>query len=325
MEIPSFVVTSTGYEEIRDHLVSALPGARVEIVDPVTLNARGSQADVLIPTISRIDRETMRRVQGLRLIQQWGSGLERVDVAAATERGIAVANVPTEGTGNAESVAEWCVMAALVLGRRLPELDRTIRAGVTWGGPMGRALWGRTAGIVGMGGIGKALAVRLKPFGMRMLAVKRRPDPALAKRLGLAWLGGQEDLSLLLHQSDYLFLCLPLNDQTRAMIDEEALDQLPEGACIINAGRGGLLSEHALLRALAGGKLMGAALDVYEQEPLDPASPLLARPEVFATPHIAGVTDVSWRGIARRVADNACRLMAGRRLENCVNWDALAH
>ncbi|MGH3973365.1 MAG: NAD(P)-dependent oxidoreductase, partial [Pseudonocardiaceae bacterium] len=276
-------------------------------------------ATVLIPVISGIGGAVMDRIAGLRLIQQWGAGLEGVDIGAATARGIAVANVATTGTGNAESVAEWCVMAAIAVGRRLPQLERVIRDGSRWGGPIGRALWGRTAGVVGLGGVGQAVAQRLMPFGMDVVAVTRRPEPRAATRLGLTWLGGLADLPALLARSDYLFLCLPLNDQTRGIIDSHALALLPDQACVINAGRGGLLDHEALLDALAKGRLTGAGLDVFDQEPLDPRSPLLARADIVATPHIAGVTDAAYQGVAARVADNIRRLLAGQPLHDCVN------
>jgi phosphoglycerate dehydrogenase-like enzyme len=215
-------------------------------------------------------------------------------------------------------------MAAIAISRRLPLAQQNIHAGGTWGTPLGRAMMGRTAGIVGLGGIGQALASRLRPFGMRLIGLQRRPEPALAERLGMEWVGGPERLPELLRRSDYLFLCVPLSEQTRQIIDEAALAMLPPQACIINAARGGLLSSEAMLRALAEGRLMGAGLDVFEQEPLDPASPLLGRSDVIATSHIAGVTDVSYRGIARGVVANIVRIMAGEAPHNCVNWDAIS-
>ena len=323
MPSPRVVMAGTGFTAVRQFLIEALPDAQLDQVEVATLRAKGHAADVLFPAMSRIDGALMDRIEGLRLIQQWGAGLEGVDVAAATERKIAVANVPTPGTGNAESVAEWCVMAAISISRRLPLAQENIRTGGTWGTPLGRALMGRTAGIVGLGGIGQALASRLRPFGMRLIGLQRRPEPALAERLGMEWVGGPERLAELLRRSDYLFLCMPLSEQTRQIIDEAALAMLPPQACIINAARGGLLSHQALLHALAEGRLMGAGLDVFEQEPLDPASPLLGRTDVVATSHIAGVTDVSYRGIARGVAANIVRILAGQAPHNCVNWDAL--
>jgi phosphoglycerate dehydrogenase-like enzyme len=156
---------------------------------------------------------------------------------------------------------------------------------------------------------------------MRLLGVRLRPDPELAARLGLAWTGSAHQLPELLRQSDCLFLCLPLTEATRGLIDERALALLPDQACVINAGRGGVVDQAALLRALESGRLTGAALDVFEQEPLDPGSPLAGRADVVATPHIAGVTDTSYRGIAERVVDNLSRLHEGRPLLNCVNAD----
>jgi phosphoglycerate dehydrogenase-like enzyme len=324
MPSPRVVMAGTGFAAVRQFLIEALPDAQLDQVEVATLRAKGHAADVMLPAMSRIDGALMDRIEGLRLIQQWGAGLEGVDIAAATERKIAVANVPTPGTGNAESVAEWCVMAAIAISRRLPLAQETIRTGGTWGTPLGRALMGRTAGIVGLGGIGQALASRLRPFGMRLVGLQRRPEPALAERLGMEWVGGPERLAELLRRSDYLFLCVPLSEQTRQIIDEAALAMLPPQACIINAARGGLLSTGAMLRALAEGRLIGAGLDVFEQEPLDPTSPLLGRADVIATSHIAGVTDVSYRGIAHGVATNIVRILADQAPLNCVNWEALA-
>jgi len=324
MPSPRVVMAGTGFAAVRQFLIEALPDAQFDQIEVATLRAKGHKADVMLPAMSRIDGALMDRIEGLRLIQQWGAGLEGVDIAAATERKIAVANVPTPGTGNAESVAEWCVMAAIALSRRLPLAQETIRTGGTWGTPLGRALIGRTAGIVGLGGIGQALAARLRPFGMRLVGLQRRPEPALAERLGMEWVDGPERLAELLRRSDYLFLCVPLSEQTRQIIDEAALAMLPPQACIINAARGGLLSTQAMLRALEEGRLIGAGLDVFEQEPLDPASPLLVRADVIATSHIAGVTDVSYRGIARGVVANIVRILAGQAPLNCVNWEAFS-
>jgi len=318
----TIVVAGTGFRAVQEFLRQAVPGVRCEMIDPAVLRTAGFDAEVLIPAMARIDETMMDRIRGLRLIHQWGAGLEGVDVAAATARQIAVANVPSTG-GNADSVAEWCVMAAIALSRRLPSALETVRSGTGWGAPLGRTLLGCTAGIAGLGGIGQALAVRLRPFGMRLIGIKRRPDAALASRLGLEWAGGLERLPELLRQSDYLFLCVPLTPQTHGLIDEAALALMPPQACIVNAARGGLIEHQALLRALSEGRLMGAGLDVFEQEPLDPSSPLLSRPDVLATAHIAGVTDTSYRSIADALADNLRRLEAGEPLKNCINRDAI--
>lgn len=293
------------------------------MVELAALKDGGFAAPVLIPAMAPIDGALMDKIGGLRLIHQWGAGLEGVDIAAASARAIAVANVPTAGTGNAESVAEWCVMAAIAISRRLAQAQHNLRTGADWGVPQGRVLLGRRAGIVGLGGIGQALALRLRPFGMRLMGLQRRPDPALAQTLNLEWLGGPEQLPELLSRSDYLFLCLPQTAQNRGLIDERALALLPPQACIINPARGGLIDTAALLAALRQGRLMGAAMDVFEREPLAVDSPLAADPEILATPHIAGVTDLSYSGIAAALAANIRRLLAGQPLENCVNAGAI--
>jgi phosphoglycerate dehydrogenase-like enzyme len=323
MSTLTIVMAATGFAAIRAHLCAVLPDVGLDLIEPARLRSEGCAADVLIPLLARVDGAFIDAIRGLRLIQQWGVGLEGVDITAATARNIPVARVSSAGTGNAESVAEWCIMAAVAVSRRLPVTERGIRSGGAWGGPMGRALLSRRAGIVGMGGIGQALAARLRPFGMRVMGVGRRADPALAERLGVDWIGALDRLPELLGQSDYLFVCLPLTGETRGLIDAAALALLPQDACVVNASRGGLIDQAALLRALDTGRLIGAGLDVFAQEPIDPASPLLERPDVVATPHIAGVTDASYRGIAQRIAANIGRLQAGERLQDCVNGDAL--
>lgn len=311
-------VAGSGFAALRAHLAQAMPQASIVAMEPEDLRRGRAQAQVLIPAMARIDAALMDGIAGLRLIQQWGAGLEGVDLAAAAERGIAVANVPSAGTRNADSVAEWCVMAAIALSRRLAELERNIRVGGAWGGPMGRGLAGRTAGLLGMGGIGQALAARLKPFGMRLHGLRRKADPLLARSLGLEWIGGETDLAEFLRRSEYLFLCLPLSASTRHIVGAAELALLPAGAYIINAARGGLIDSAALAQALESGHLAGAALDVFPTEPLNPDSPLLRAPNIIATPHIAGVTDVSYCDIAERVAANIRRLCAGSPLENRV-------
>jgi phosphoglycerate dehydrogenase-like enzyme len=312
------VVAGTGFTALREHLQRVLPGVQTEAIEPDVLRRDGAEAPVLIPAMARIDGQIMDRIKGLRLIQQWGAGLEGIDLSAAAERGVAVANVPSAGTGNADSVAEWCVMAAIALSRRLPELEKNIRDGGTWGGPIGRGLGGRTAGILGLGGIGQALAVRLKPFGMHLAGLKRHVEPEMAERLGLEWIGCEENFEAFLERSEYLFLCLPLSPRTHNLMGARELALLPSGACVINPSRGGLIDEDALVKALCSGHLSGAALDVFGEEPLNPHSRLLETPGVIATPHIAGVTDVSYRDIARRVAENIMRLWSGSQLENRV-------
>ena len=217
MSFPAILFADRTFPQAPGYLRTALPEARIEVTDVtspgiaspgmaspgVASTSEPLAAEVLVPLMSRIDGPVMDQVRGLRLIHQWGAGLEGVDVPSATARNIAVGNVPSAATGNADSVAEWCLMAALALSRRLPDLPRVIRDGAVWGGPVGQALLGRTAGVLGLGGIGRALAARLGPFGMRVMAVTRRPDAP--RDVATDWLGGLSDLPELLENSDYVF------------------------------------------------------------------------------------------------------------------------
>lgn len=277
------------------------------------------EALALIPLMAPAGPELLDQAPRLRLVQQWGAGLEGVDVAAATQRGVAVANVPTGATGNAASVAEWCVMAAIVLSRRLDEARALVREGGVWGAPMGRALTGKRAGILGLGGIGEALAIRLRPFGLRLEGVRRQPDPKQTARLGLEWVGTLDQLDEMLERLDYLFLCLPASAETRGVIGTRQLACLPAGAILINGARGPLVDRDALWQALDSGHLGGAALDVYWQEPVSPADPFVGHPRVLATPHVAGATDASYAGIGAAVAENVRRAAAGRVPLYCIN------
>lgn len=318
------IVGGKYFARVYDYLKAELPEISLEMVESKDLIRKAKKAQIIIPAMAKIDEEIFKRASCLRLVQQWGAGLDGVDIASATHYQVAVANVPTVGSGNAESVAEWYVMAALALSRRVCEIRSQVSKGYPWGSPIGQALYGRTAGLVGFGGIGKALAVRLKPFKMRIMAVQRHPDKVAAQNLGLEWVGGVVDLPHLLKRAEYLFICVPLTVETRNMINEWELSLLPKGSFVLNAARGPIINKEALMQALSSGHLGGVALDVYWKEPPEPRDPILDYPNVLATPHIAGVTDVSYQGIGVQVAENIRRVMSGKLPLHCANPDLKA-
>ena len=262
--------------------------------------------DILIPTMTRVTQEMLEESDSLKLIQQCGAGLESVALQAARKLNIPVANVPTGISGNADSVAELGIYLMIGLSRDVPGMTRSL-ANRKMGEPQGRALKGRTVGLVGLGGIGQALIKRLRAFDVRLIGVKRdNPQKAMAE-LGLEWVGGPEDLKELLKRSDYVILCLPLTSDSKDIIDNEAFSAMKQDAFLINLSRGGLISHDALEDALASGRIAGAGLDVFWEEPPDPNNSIF-RYNVMATPHIAGSTDVSMRGIVRIVAENIRRV-----------------
>jgi phosphoglycerate dehydrogenase-like enzyme len=262
--------------------------------------------DVVIPTMSRVTEPLLATADRLRLIQQVGSGLEGVDIEAARKRGIRVANVPTDSCANADSVAELGIYMMIGLARNFRGMaasfaDRSI------GQPLGTTLMGKTVGIVGLGGIGKALAKRLRAFDVRLIGIKRDNPEKAATDLGLDWAGGSQDLARLLGLSDFVVLCLPLSTESRSLMNEKTFAFMRKGSFLVNLSRGGIVDRAALEKALATGQIAGAGLDVYWEEPVDPKDPIF-RYNVFTTPHIGGSTDVSITGIVQVVADNIRRV-----------------
>jgi phosphoglycerate dehydrogenase-like enzyme len=217
-----------------------------------------------------------------------------VDLDAARARGIAVRNVPGE---NAQAVAELGVFLMLALARRLPVHKRSFEARVV-GDPPGTELSGKTLGIVGLGASGRALARLAGALGMTVIATRRTPGP----EDGLAWVGGPEELPRLLEQADYVSLHVPSSAETRHMIGREEFQRMKPTAFLVNLGRGELVERNALLEALRARQIAGAGLDVYWQEPPDPADPLFSLDNVVATPHLGGVTGEAMARIADRVA-----------------------
>jgi phosphoglycerate dehydrogenase-like enzyme len=265
--------------------------------------------DILIPTMSVVDGERLAKSDRLRLIQQCGAGLEGVDIQAARDRNIWVANVPTDISGNAESVAELAIYLMIGLSRDFRNMALSLSNRQT-GAPSGRALCGKTVGLIGLGGIGRALARRLKAFDVHLIGIKRRDSQEAKEELGLEWAGTPEDLKELLRRSDYVVLCLPLTPENKNLIGRDAFNAMKGDAFLINVSRGGLVDRNALEEALATEKIAGAGLDVFWEEPPDPNDPVF-RYNVLATPHIAGATDVSIGGIVKAVAENIRRLDRG--------------
>ncbi len=261
---------------------------------------------ILIPTMTTITREMLAEADDLRLIQQCGVGLEGVDLEAAGELNIRVANVPSDESGNADSVAELAIYLMIGLARDFRGMARSL-ADRKMGEPQGRALQGLTVGLVGLGGIGRALIKRLKAFDVHLTGIKRT-DPQKAKEdLGLDWAGGPEDFGELLRKADFVVLCLPVTMETQKIMDCKRFALMKKGAFLINLSRGGLVDRDALLEVLASKGIAGAGLDVFWEEPPDPEDPIFAY-NVLATPHIGGSTDVSMGGIVKTVAENIRRV-----------------
>lgn len=269
------------------------------------------EADALLVQYGDVSGRVIERLPRLRVLVRYGVGVDGIDLEAATARGIPVVNVPDYGT---DEVANHAVGLLLALARKLARLDRQTRAG-RWNvfevGPITR-LTGRTVGLLGCGRIGRAVARKLAGFDVRLLAC----DPYIT-----AFPPGVEPVSRerLLAESDYLTLHCPLTAETRHIIDRAALARMKPTAVLINTARGGLVDTVALIEALETRRLAGAGLDVLEQEPIDPRSPLLTMEQVIVTPHAAWYSEEGRSDLKRRVAEEAVRVLRGERPVNCVN------
>ena len=243
----------------------------------------------------------MDRAPKLRLIQKLGTGVNTIDLDAAAERGIAVANMPGR---NAQAVAETSLLLTLAALRKVVAFDARTRRGEGW--PADRALVGgelagRTVGLLGGGEIAGLLRGMLEAVGATVLFTSRtpRPDPA--------W----RELDDLLRASDVVSVHVPLTDETRHLLDAERLALLPEGAIVVNTARGAVIDEAALIAALESGRLGGAGLDVFEEGPVDPGTPLLAMDNVVVMPHVAWLTGETWERYFAVAVENCRRLMRG--------------
>jgi (S)-sulfolactate dehydrogenase len=244
----------------------------------------------------------------LQVVGRLGVGLDNIDVERCQARGIRV--IPATGA-NAESVAEYVITAALGGLRGVFFATRAVEAG-TWPRQMlsqGREATGKTLGLIGLGSIGQLVARKARPLGMRVIA----HDPLLAAD-AQAWRevdAPPRSLEEVLRESDVVSLHIPLNTQTRGLLNASRLGLMKRNAVLINTARGGLIDEHALAAMLRQGKLGGAALDVFEQEPLPKNSHLAQVPGLLLTPHIAGVTLESNERVSTLIAQKVMEALGG--------------
>jgi phosphoglycerate dehydrogenase-like enzyme len=306
-------------------LIQRSPGVpEFEVVDGHDLSGEElatafAKADVVLGswTFQRIGKDLVTRAGSLKLIQQPSIGYDNIDIKACSERRILVANSPT---GNVATVAEHTIAMALALVRKLVRANAGVRAG-RWDrltlAPS--EIGGKTWGVVGFGEIGRAVALRLRPFGLAkvLYAAPRQAAKEVEEQYGVEY----SPLPMLLKASDIVSLHVPLTDSTRNLIDAGALSSMKSGAYLINLSRGGVVDEAALADALLKQLIAGAATDVFVEEPLGAADPLLKVPEdkILFSPHIAGMSPESMRRILTDSAENIARALAGHAPLHVVN------
>jgi phosphoglycerate dehydrogenase-like enzyme len=270
-----------------------------------------AKADVIWHVLRPLSGADLSRATRLRLVHKFGAGVNTIDVDAATERGVAVANMPG---ANAPSVAEGTVLLMLAALRRLPVLDRAIREGRGWPsdpqlGETVRDIGGCTVGLVGYGNIAKQVAGIVAAMGATVLHTSTGDDG----------LPGWRPLPELLGASDIVSLHLPLTADTDGLLGEAALARMKPGAVLVNTSRGPIVDEKALAEALRGGRLAAAGLDVFGVEPVLPDNPLLSLDNVVLTPHVTWYTVDTMRRYLVEAVANCRRLRDGQRLAHVVN------
>lgn len=286
-------VADTGLELLRQ-----VPEIEVEVLagNPDKLQDAMRRAHALIVrSDTQVTDELIARADHLMVIARAGIGVDNIDVAAATRRGIAVLNAPG---ANTVSAAEHTIALLLSVMRHIPGAALSMRAG-EWDRKSfaGSELRGRVLGIVGLGRIGAHVATIARAFGMKVIAHDPHLTEERAKELGVPLVSLDE----LLPAADVVTLHIPLSDSTRHLIDRERLAQMKRGAVLINTARGGLVDDAAMLDALDQGQLAGAALDVFEPEPLPADSPLRAANRLLLTPHLAASTSEAQDRVAREI------------------------
>jgi len=270
------------------------------------------EMEVLLHVLEPVTREVIAQSPRLKLIQKIGVGVNTIDLVAAREHGVQVANMP--GT-NTQAVVEWVLLAILTLLRRPGYIHQQMAHGLGWN--IDPSLYdqvseiaGKTVGLVGYGAVATQLAPVLRALGARLIYTSRTPKTgALAEYV---------TLENLLAQSDILSLHATYNEQTHHLLNEQQFAQIKPGAILINSARGGLVNSHALLRALDTGRVSAAALDVFEQEPLPADHPLLHHSNVLLAPHIAWLTPETLSRSIGVAYENCRRIRQGLPLLNPV-------
>ena len=267
-----------------------------------------------------VNRELLDQAPKLRVVSNMAVGYDNIDVAACTERGVAVGNTPGVLT---DATADLAFALLMAVARRLPEAREFVLAGrwKTWDPSLllGRDVHGATLGIFGLGQIGQAMAKRARGFGMRIVYFDK-PKPSVEEQLGVARLEKDE----LLREADFVSLHVPLSPKTRHLIGAPELALMKPTAVLINTSRGAVVDPIALAEALRAGRPGAAALDVTDPEPISPTDPLLKLPNALVVPHIGSASVQARAKMASLAVDNLLAGLEGRPLPHCVNPQVLS-
>lgn len=308
-------VSDSGLQPLRD---AGFALAKKTGLAPDALHEAVRDCDALIVrSETKVTAELMDAAKKLRVVGRAGVGVDNIDVAAATARGIVVMNAPD---GNTITTAEHTIALLVALARSVAQANRSLKEG-KWKRKefIGVELQGKTLGIIGLGRIGRAVAARARAFGMKIVAHDPFIAPDQARDLEIE----AASLDEVFARADFLTVHTPLTGETRGIVGKQAFAKMKKGVRIINCARGGLVDEGALYDAIKSGIVAGAALDVFEQEPPPHDHPLLALDEVIATPHLGASTTEAQEGVAFTVAQQVRDYLLTGALRGSVNVPAI--
>ncbi len=272
---------------------------------------------LVVRSATQVTADVLAAAERLKVVGRAGIGIDNVDLAAATAEGVVIMNTPF---GNSITTAEHAIALIMALARSLPAADRSTRAG-KWEKSrfMGVEVAGKTLGLVGCGNIGSVVASRAQGLKMRVIVY----DPFVSPERAAELVVEKVELNTLLSRADFISLHVPLNDQTRGMIDAAAIAKTRPGVRIVNCARGGLVVEDDLKAAIENGHVAGAALDVFDEEPKR-ESPLFDLDEVIVTPHLGASTSEAQENVARQVAEQMSDFLIAGAVTNALNMPSVS-
>jgi D-3-phosphoglycerate dehydrogenase len=301
------VLTSAGFE------VNYKPGMKPDQIVKVI----GLYHGLVVRSDTKVTADLIQDMDQMEVIGRAGSGVDNIDTEAATRKGIIVLNTPG---GNTISTAEHTMSLMLSMCRNIPQADSSIKSG-KWERKkfQGTEVFGKTLGVIGLGKIGREVALRAQGFGMSIVGFDPVFSEIAAEKMNIELV----TLNNLFERSDIITVHVPYNEDTHHLISEETLSLCKDGVKIINCARGGIIDEVAILKALESGKVSAAAFDVYEQEPPDFSGGLIQHPKVVTTPHLGASTEEAQEKVAVQIAEEIVDLFKNKIVRGAVNASAI--
>lgn len=309
-------ISNTGLKSLLDHpnfVVERQPTLPTEELKKII----GDYDALIVRSQTKVTEDLLLSADKLQVIARAGVGVDNIDVNAATRKGIIVINAPG---ANTMAATEHTLAMMLALARKIPQAHQKTAAG-EWdrNSFKGVELYKKTLGVIGMGKIGTEVAKRAKSFGMNILAFDPYLTEERAKKLGMT----KASLDLIAEESDFITVHTPLTNDTRGLINDDYLSKTKKGVRIVNCARGGIIDEKALVRAIQSGHVAGAALDVFEKEPVANEE-LLQNPNIIVTPHLGASTIEAQEKVAQEVSAEIIEIFEKQSIQNAVNMPQMS-